>query len=75
MTKWQIYWLLWLVGGFAVPETYALLTRPQNTLSDTVWGWFGVVTGEPMSRWSIQHYILLAFLLWLLGHMAFRIWR
>lgn len=75
MTRWHLYWLLWLVVGFAVPETWALFTNPRNTLSDTTWSWFHVITGQPISEWSIQHYILLAFLIWLAGHMAFRIWR
>jgi hypothetical protein len=75
MTRWQYYWLAWLVVGFLVPETWALFTKPQNTLSETVWGWFGVMRNQPISQWSIQHYILLAFVVWLAAHLAFRIWR
>lgn len=75
MTRWQLYWLAWLLVGFLVPETYALFTDSRNTLSETTWSWFGVMKNQPISQWSVQHYILLGFVVWLAGHMAFRIWR
>ncbi|MFF1469154.1 hypothetical protein [Streptomyces mirabilis] len=75
MTGWQWYWLAWIGVGFLAPETYALFTEPQNTLSETVWSWFGVMKNQQISQWSVQHYLLLAFVIWLAGHMAFRIWR
>ena len=75
MSGWRIYWLLWLIAGFAVPETYGLFRNPQATLSETVWDWFGVMKSQSISQWSVQHYILLVFVIWLAGHMAFRIWR
>lgn len=75
MTGWQWYWLAWLLGGFAVPETYALFTDSRRTLSETAWSWFGVMKGQPIGQWNVQHYALLAFLIWLAGHLAFRIWR
>lgn len=75
MTRWQLYWAAWIVIGFVVPETWALLTNPRNTLSDTIWSWFGVKTGVPLWQWNVLHFALLGFLIWLLGHMAFRIWR
>lgn len=75
MTGWQWYWLAWILGGFAVPETIALIRNSKGTLSDTVWEWFGVMKGVPISQWSVQHFALLAFLIWLLGHIALRIWR
>ena len=75
MTGWQWYWLGWMFVGFLAPETYALITDSKNTLSETVWGWAGVMKGQPVSQWSVQHYLLAAFVVWLAGHMAFRIWR
>ncbi len=75
MTRWQWYWALWLAVGFVVPETWALLTNPRNTLSDTVWKWFGVQEGVPIWHWSVLHFALLAFMIWLAGHFAWRIWR
>lgn len=75
MSGWSWYWLLWIVVGFAVPETIALVRNPKDTLSDTVWSWFNVKTGMPIWQWNVLHVALLGFLIWLLGHMAFRIWR
>ncbi len=75
MTAWQWYWLAWILGGFAAPETIALIRNPRDTLSETVWSWFGVKTGMPIWQWNVLHIALLAFMVWLLGHMAFRIWR
>lgn len=75
MTRWQVYWALWLVVGFLVPETWTLVTNPKNTLSDTVWSWASVKTGMPIWQWNVLHIALLLFMVWLLGHMAFRIWR
>lgn len=72
---WKIYWAVWIVVGFLVPETVALLTNPGNTLSDTVWSWFGVKEGVPVWHWNVLHFALLAFMVWLLGHMAFRWWH
>lgn len=75
MSGWAWYWLAWLVVGFGVPETIALIHNPEDTLSDTVWSWFGVKTGMPIWQWNVLHIALLLFMIWLLGHMAFRIWR
>jgi hypothetical protein len=75
VTKWQWYWAAWLVLGFLVPETWALFTNVENTLSDTAWKWFGVVKGQPITEWNVAHYALAAFLIWLLFHIAWGIWR
>ena len=72
---WQIYWGTWIVAGFVIPETWALVSRKPNTLSDTVWHWFGVHQGVPIWHWSVLHLALLAFVVWLAGHFAFGIWR
>lgn len=71
---WRIYWALWIVIGFMVPETIALV-RGKGTLSDTVWHWFGVKTGVPITHWTVLHFALLAFMFWLFFHMVFRMWR
>lgn len=68
---WTVYWLgIWFGLGFGVPETYALITNPRNTLSDTAWQVFGVVDGEPIWHWGFWHFVLLAALVWLLFHGA-----
>lgn len=75
MTRWQWYWAIWLGVFFVIPETWALIRNPKNTLSWVVWGWFGVREGVPIWHWSILHLALLLFMVWLLGHFAFGIWR
>jgi hypothetical protein len=75
MNAWSWYWLTWIIVGFGLPETMAVLTSPRNTLSDTVWHWFGVREGMPIWHWSILHIVLLLFMAWLFGHMVFGIWR
>jgi hypothetical protein len=63
---WSIYWLLWLVAGFGIPEGYALWTAQyQNTLSDQVWHLEG--TGATFTRFFVA-----AFCLWLGLHFVFR---
>lgn len=70
--KWNgfsVYWLFWIVGGFCVPEFWALATgHPENTLSYQVWHLEG--TGMTFAR-----YFVAAFLLWLLIHMVFEAFR
>lgn len=75
MTFFRWYWLLWLVVGFGAMETYGLIWNPKATLSVTVWDWLGVMRNQPIGQWSVQHYLLLVFVVWFAGHMAFRIWR
>ena len=75
MTWFRVYWLLWIGVGFLAPETYALFTDSKNTLSETVWDWFGVMKQQSISQWSVEHYVLLAFMAWLFFHMVFRIFR
>lgn len=70
------YWAAWLLLGFGIPEGYALASkRPRNTLSDTVWHWFDVTPGPTPVYARLGTYILAAFLVWLLGHLAFGLWR
>lgn len=75
MNGFRLYWLLWLTVGFVIPETYALITNARNTLSWTVWDWFGVKEGVPLSHWTALHVLLLLFMLWLFFHFVFGIWR
>lgn len=66
---WSIYWVIWLLVGFGVPEGIALASgRPKNTLSYQVWHLEG--TGATFAR-----YMVFAFLLWLLIHMVFEAFR
>lgn len=74
LRMWHAYWLLWIGVGFVVPETIALITG-KGTLSDTIWRWFGVKDGISITHWTVLHFFLLAFMVWLFGHMVFRLWR
>jgi len=66
---WSVYWGAWIVIGFGVPETIALMSkRPQNTLSDQVWRLEG--SGATFSR-----YMVFSLLLWLLIHMVWRTFK
>lgn len=63
------YWGLWLVLLFGVPEAFALMSgHPERTLSAWVWRLEG--TGPTVGR-----YFIAAFLLWLLLHMVWRLFR
>lgn len=62
------FWLGWLVLGFGVLETIALVTgHPEWTLSYQVWQLEGV-------GGSIVQFILGAFLVWLFGHLVLHLW-
>lgn len=66
---WSLYWILWLVIGFGVPEAIALITgHSENTLSDQVWRLEGY--GATFFR-----FFAASFFLWLLLHMVFRLFR
>lgn len=72
----SIYWALWLIAGFGVPESLAFITHhPERTLSGTVWRWFDVLPGETIWQWKAAHFLLLAIIVWLAGHLVLRIWR
>ena len=62
-------WKAWIVL-FIMLETYALVKGRGNTLSEWIWRWFNVADG-----WSIERALLLAFCIWIVGHMAFMTWR
>jgi hypothetical protein len=65
----SVYWLVWLVVGFGVPEAVALVRRRTDwTLSGQVWELEG--TGA-----SITRFVVAAVLVWLFGHMVFGLWR
>lgn len=72
----RLYWLLWLVVGFGIPEAFALSTsRPKETLSDTVWWICDITPGHTTWNWTFLHFLLAALLVWLLGHLVLGLWR
>jgi hypothetical protein len=64
---WSLYWLLWLVVGFLIPEMIAIFSgHTENTFSDQIWHLEG--NGATFFRWVVA-----ATLAWLFLHMTFRI--
>lgn len=62
-------WLGWLLI-FAVVEGVALANKKQDdTLSEHVWRWFGVLRkGQPDGWTRLRRFVLLSFMTWLLAH-------
>jgi hypothetical protein len=67
------------VTAFAIPESYALITRNGQSLSQKVWDLEDLSQGQSFFAWDFAHYAVgsgLAILLtWLLGHLLFGLWR
>jgi len=60
--KWARYWIVWLLGGFLIPELWALIgTRRGDTLSESIW--------TMTSRWPWTKLPLGGLLAWLLHHL------
>lgn len=66
---WSLYWLLWLVIGFGLPEGIAIGTgHVENTLSFQAWHLEG--SGATFWRW-----VMGSMLLWLFIHIVFDTFR
>ena len=78
MTGWSYYWLLWVFGGFLIPEIIALIRKQTgDTLSEQIWAWLRVTPGKtPMktalSSW--RSFVMACGLVWLAGHFLFGWW-
>lgn len=69
------YWAGYLLIGFGVPETYALVSRhPEWTLSDTVWRWCNTSRGSTLAHWTAVHVFAAMFLTWLWFHLVLGWW-
>lgn len=67
--NWSLYWLIWILAGFLMPELFALISgHPEHTLSYQVWHLEG--RGATFARYFVG-----VFLLWLLIHMVFEKFR
>lgn len=80
--SWPIVWLIWLglvFGSFGVLEGVALSITANDTLSDTTWKWFDVVSGQGIEHWTLPHLIAVAVLLLiaiiLVCHLGFGLFR
>lgn len=67
-------WALW-IAAFAILEGIGLLDRqPGGTLSEIVWAVFRVRDRRPTAlTWTLRA-ALLAFLIWLTGHLGLGWW-
>lgn len=70
MDLWTTLWIAW--GALFVVIEGAALYRARDqarggTLSEFVWSWAGVRS----PHWTWRRWLLLAFLSWLLVHLAF----
>jgi hypothetical protein len=68
------FWLAWIVMFLSL-EIYGLVTNLRgDTFSETVWRWFRVMDTRPTTLTWILRSILVVFLVWLTGHLAFGWW-
>ena len=68
------YWAFWLgvlvLGGFAIPEAYAIKTKQnQGTLSANIRRWLKTDTPGGGASWLAVWSTLALVLCWLLGHI------
>lgn len=66
---WTRLWLGWIAAFFVIEFAALARHRPQDTLSDRTWCWFGIPRHAAPSRSvRLRRISLLAFLAWLVGH-------
>lgn len=69
-----IAWLIWGAAFFAIEIPALIWGRTANTLSGHVWNWFHVRDRRPTAiTWALRG-VLLAVLVWLVGHLGFGLW-
>lgn len=72
----NLYWTLWFLLGFGVPEGIGLLSgHPEWTFSAFVWRTFGVQSQWNPTHWHFGQYLIVVATVWLVGHFGFKIWR
>lgn len=66
---WTRLWYGWIVAFFAIELSALARHRPQDTLSDHVWAWFGIPRRKaPPPGVRARRIALTAMLAWLVGH-------
>lgn len=66
---WTCAWYGWIATFFVIEGSALARHRPQDTLSDHVWAWFGIPRHAPPSRnVRARRVLLLGFLAWLCSH-------
>jgi hypothetical protein len=86
--SWSQIWLTWLGGvlvSFGVLEGLGLSIRnhaknlpPNDSFSETWWGWLKVVPGQGVEHWTLPHLLaavgVLGLCLVLAGHLILGLW-
>jgi hypothetical protein len=67
--RWTRLWIGWIGLFFALELPPLFRGRPQDTLSDHVWAWFGIPHHPaPERSVRVRRLALLTFLAWLCSH-------
>lgn len=70
------YWTTWLLVVFGGMEGWALASgHPERTFSEFIWRVCDVLPGQTVKQWTFVHYALIVTLIWLLGHLGWKLWR
>lgn len=76
MSVWTWAWIGWGIAFLALEIPAAVFTKGRGTLSWTIWRWVTHpfdAKGKTAAAWAGRA-VLLAFLAWLAGHLAFGLW-
>lgn len=74
MNRHKVFWALW-VGAFLAYELPAVFNAAQeDTFSEFFWGLFHINDSLPLWQSIPIHGAIVAFGVWLIGHLAFGLW-
>lgn len=74
MNRHKVFWALW-VGAFLAYELPAVFNAAQeDTFSEFFWGLFRINDSLPLWQSIPIHGAIVAFGVWLIGHLAFGLW-
>ena len=67
--RWTRAWYIWIASFFVIEGSALARRRPQDTLSDHVWRWFGIPQhNAPPMGLRTRRLVLIASLSWLVSH-------
>lgn len=66
---WTYAWYAWIAAFFAIECSALARKKPQDTLSDHVWAWFGIPQHKaPPAGVRVRRLVLLTFVAWCSTH-------
>jgi hypothetical protein len=76
MKKWMpVYWVIWVLGLFLVPELIAVFNNTKgDTFSETWWNVFDTNNNEPTALTYVGIAVTFITGIWLIGHLSFGLW-